>query len=65
MKVTYDIVNILPHRGQQPMKVFIYHDDKFMRYLWMSKNDLDKNIEIDKKDGDEHEIKESYKKDIT
>ena len=61
MKITYDIVSVLPHRGSQPMKVFIYEDGEFCGYLWMSRDDLYKNIEEDDKDGDEWEIKESYK----
>ena len=64
MKIMYDIVSIVPHRGSQPMKVFIYEDGEFTGYLWMSREDLFKNIESDKEDGDETEIKESYKDEI-
>ncbi len=61
MKMTYDIVAVRPHRGSQPLKVFMYEDSEFAGYLWMSRSDLNENIKIDEKDGDEWEIKESYK----
>ncbi len=63
MKMTYDIIAFKPHRGSQPLKVFMYEDSEFVGYLWMSSSDLNENIKANEKDGDEWEIIESHKKE--
>ena len=61
MKIVYDVIEIGRFRGYQNKKVFIYEDGQMVSYLWMSNDDLSKNIEQCKKDGDDVELKESYK----
>ena len=61
MKTTYDIISVSPYRKSQNKKVFIYEDDEMCGYLWMSDDDLKKKVKQCKYDGDEVEIKYSYK----
>jgi hypothetical protein len=51
-KVLFKVERVIPHRGKQNRKVFIYRDGKFDEYLWMSDLDLKKNKQRVKSNGD-------------
>lgn len=50
-KVLFKIERVIPHRGKQNRKVFIYRDEKFDEYLWMSDLDLKKNKQLVESNG--------------